>query len=361
MVKKSAKVIISFWVFLTFGCAASSLPPEVKLAETQERSLWRSGADIYTPEEYSIYISALKKGKDDIIKEQARFVLFRNYKPVETEFREILRQGDEILKKIQDQKSNNILNQLAFFKDKIENLKGLTFRINEGRHARKDIIKAELLISEINFLCKNNDYDNAGKKLSDVSAFIEAAEDTIAPILNRYVDKNQIARWQRLVDDIIVESRDKETVAIVVNKGERSLTIYKGGIPFGVYSVGLGRNGSKDKLYAGDGATPEGRYRIIRKLAKSHYYKALLINYPNEEDRRQFIREKRRGHIPHKAGIGGLIEIHGGGKDNMTYGCIALDNKHMDEVFNLVNVGTPVAIVGAVDYENSIAAAIKRL
>ena len=361
MVKKLARVIISFWVSLTFGCAVSSLPPEVKLAETQEHNLWRSGAEIYTPEEYSIYISALKKGKDDIIKEEAKFVLFRNYKPVKTELKEILRQGDEILKKIQEQKSNNILNQLAFFKDKIENLKGLTLRINEGRHARKDIIKAELLISEINFLCKNNDYDNAGKKLSVVSAFIEAAEDTIAPILNRYVDKNQIARWQRLVDDIIVKSRDKETVAIVVNKSERSLTIYKGGIPFRVYSVGLGRNGSKDKLYTGDGATPEGRYHIIKKLANSHYYKALLINYPNEEDRRQFIREKRLGNIPRKAGMGGLIEIHGGGKDNMTYGCIALDNKPMDEVSNLVNVGTPVAIVGAVDYENSIAAAIKGL
>jgi hypothetical protein len=60
--KKLAKVIISFRVFLTFGCAASSLPLEVKFAETQERYLWRSGAEIYTPEEYSLYISALKIG-----------------------------------------------------------------------------------------------------------------------------------------------------------------------------------------------------------------------------------------------------------------------------------------------------------
>jgi hypothetical protein len=47
-----------------------------------------------------------------------------------------------------------------------------------------------------------------------------------------------------------------------------------------------------------------------------------------------------------RAGMGGLIEIHGGEKDGMTYGCISLENGHMDELFELVPLGTPVAIVG---------------
>jgi len=361
LVKRLEKIIISFGVLLTLGCSVPSLPPEVRLAETQEHNLQRAGADIYTPAEYIAYISALKKGKADIIKEESRFVLFRDYKPIETEFREILKQGDEILKKIQELRYNNITNRLAFFKDRIENLKGLTLRINEGRLARKDIIKAELLISEIDFLCKNADYDTAEKRLGDVAKFTKTAEETIYPILGRYTDKKQIARWQRWVEDTIVESRDKGIVAIVVDKSERSLMVYKGGKPFRIYPIGLGRNGSSNKLYSGDGATPEGKYRIIKKLAQSRYYKALLINYPNEEDRRQFIREKRLGHIPRRAGIGGLIEIHGGGRDTMTYGCIALDNKEMDEVYDLVDVGTPVAIVGAVDSKNSIAVWIKGL
>jgi murein L,D-transpeptidase YafK len=93
----------------------------------------------------------------------------------------------------------------------------------------------------------------------------------------------------------------------------------------------------------------------------SRYYKALLINYPNEGDKEAFIAAKRRGQIPRSIGIGGLVEIHGGGKDGMTYGCIALDNNRMDEVFGMVDVGTPVTIVGLTDSKNEISSALTGL
>jgi len=34
----------------------------------------------------------------------------------------------------------------------------------------------------------------------------------------------------------------------------------------------------------------EGQYKVIRKMGPSEtrYYRALLLNYPNDEDRRQF-------------------------------------------------------------------------
>jgi hypothetical protein len=106
----------------------------------------------------------------------------------------------------------------------------------------------------------------------------------------------------------------------------------------------LGSRSISDKICAGDKATE--KYRITKKLAQSRYYKALLINYPNDEDRRQFANAKRRGAIPRRAGIGGLIEIHGGGKDGQTYGCVALDDHHMRSP-RLADVDTPVTIVGA--------------
>ena len=68
------------------------------------------------------------------------------------------------------------------------------------------------------------------------------------------------------------------------------------------YDVGLGFNGLADKRFAGDNATPEGRYTIVRKIPSSLYYKALLIDYPNDEDRRWFAREKARGTIPGSVG-----------------------------------------------------------
>ena len=45
--------------------------------------------------------------------------------------------------------------------------------------------------------------------------------------------------------------------------------------------------------------------------------------------------------------LGGLIEIHGSGSGRQrawTRGCVALRNVHMDELWEIVGVGTPVVI-----------------
>jgi len=54
-----------------------------------------------------------------------------------------------------------------------------------------------------------------------------------------------------------------------------------------------------------------------------------------------------------------LIEIHGGGKDGLTRGCVALDDKEMDELFKLIPIGTPVTIVGTTDPNNKIIEILK--
>ena len=103
----------------------------------------------------------------------------------------------------------------------------------------------------------------------------------------------------------------------------------------------------------GDNATPEGRYRIIRKRGRgeTRYHRALEIDFPNAEDRRAFTAAKRDGRIPANARIGGLIEIHGdGGKGaDWTNGCVAMTNTTMEELFRQVAVGTPVTIVGTIN------------
>jgi murein L,D-transpeptidase YafK len=138
------------------------------------------------------------------------------------------------------------------------------------------------------------------------------------------------------------------------------LTVYKGGQVYRSYPAGFGFNGLSNKMHSGDNATPEGRYHIIQKIASSQYYKALLIDYPNEEDRRRFAREKNRGAIPTTIGIGGDIEIHGGGQDSLTRGCISMDNDKLDELFSLVSVGTAVTIVGTNEMENYVIRALRK-
>jgi murein L,D-transpeptidase YafK len=115
--------------------------------------------------------------------------------------------------------------------------------------------------------------------------------------------------------------------------------------------VELGKNWIGAKLYKGDKATPEGLYHVTKKLhgQKTKYYKALMINYPNEADKNRFASEKKRGTLSKRAQIGGLIEIHGGGGRgvNWTEGCIALRDSEMDIVYREIAEGTPVTIVGS--------------
>ena len=358
------KTLILSILILVFGCTDPQMPPEVKLGEEQEHNLWKSGAEVYAPDGYNRYRISFRKAKENLIKEKSRFTWFQDYRVVQSEFRDVLKAGYILQEKILEQKNikkESTSNQISSLKNRIETLKRLTEIINEGRLARKDLIKAELLLSEATSRYDKNDYVAAEDKIKNLSGFIKAAEDAILPIFNRYADRSQIRKWQQMADETVVESKNRGIPVIIVNKSKRILVLYKNGVPFRKYNVGLGRNGSLDKLRAGDNSTPEGKYRIIKKISVSRYHKALLINYPNEEDRRNFIRAKKNGLIPARARIGGLIEIHGGGQDSMTYGCIAMDNNAIDDIFSLVPVGTPVTIVGAVDYENGLSSAIEGL
>ncbi len=106
-----------------------------------------------------------------------------------------------------------------------------------------------------------------------------------------------------------------------------------------------------NKEYQGDKRTPEGLYKVTKKISegRTKYHKALLLNYPNSQDNERFINNKKTGNIHAAAKIGGLIEIHGhGGKGaDWTEGCIALANEDIDVLYKFISVGTPVLIIGS--------------
>jgi hypothetical protein len=166
----------------------------------------------------------------------------------------------------------------------------------------------------------------------------------------RFADRGQVGQWQRWIRDTITWSKRKSAAAIVVYKEKNRLDLYHRGRIVRSYRADMGTNVTRTKLHAGDRATPEGRYRITTKkdLGRSVYHKALLLDYPNDEDRRRYRALVRQGRVPAGAGLGGLIEIHGeGGRgDDWTKGCVALSNPDMDHLFARVEVGTPVTIVG---------------
>lgn len=132
---------------------------------------------------------------------------------------------------------------------------------------------------------------------------------------------------------------------VLVVKSERMLYLKSNGEIFRRYPVALGPVPWGHKLQEGDERTPEGRYVLDYKNEQSRFYKSIRVSYPNLRDR---LRAEELGVSP-----GGNIMIHGqpeGARDdaqlfNWTEGCIAVSNEHMDEIWQLVTVGTPIEIL----------------
>jgi murein L,D-transpeptidase YafK len=134
---------------------------------------------------------------------------------------------------------------------------------------------------------------------------------------------------------------------IVIEKAERTLTLYRKGTALKAYQVSLGRVpvGAKEK--EGDRKTPEGLYRIIEHKRASRFHRALRISYPEAKDI-QYAQS-------HGVNPGSDIMIHGIQNGvgligrahrwfDWTAGCIAITNPEIDELFDAVTDGTEVEI-----------------
>lgn len=135
--------------------------------------------------------------------------------------------------------------------------------------------------------------------------------------------------------------------SVLVNKSELKMYLLAKGEKVKEYSIALGANPKGHKQQEGDERTPEGKYFLDYKKSDSSFYKAIHISYPNMENQ---TKAKERGVNP-----GGLIMIHGQKNGlgwlswisqnfNWTNGCIAVTNKEMDEIWNLMKVGAPIEI-----------------
>lgn len=134
---------------------------------------------------------------------------------------------------------------------------------------------------------------------------------------------------------------------VIVQKSERKMYIVVEDSVVREYKIALGDNPRGHKQREGDERTPEGVYTLDRKKADSAYYKAIRISYPSEQDR---LAAEMAGVDP-----GGQIMIHGQKNGfgwladktqryDWTDGCIAITDTEMDEVWNMVEVGTPIEI-----------------
>jgi murein L,D-transpeptidase YafK len=148
---------------------------------------------------------------------------------------------------------------------------------------------------------------------------------------------------------------------IVVKKAERRLFLYDRNKLVKTYRIGLGLSPKGDKVQQGDRRTPEGDFYIFTKNDKSAFYLSLGVSYPNATHANRGLRDglitksqhdaimralKLKKTPPQNTALGGDIYIHGhGATSDWTWGCVALENDDIRELFNAATVGTPVTIL----------------
>jgi murein L,D-transpeptidase YafK len=132
-----------------------------------------------------------------------------------------------------------------------------------------------------------------------------------------------------------------------IEKHKRVMKLYIGGTLIKTYRISLGSQPVGPKEREGDGKTPEGNYTISHKNAWSRFHKSLKVSYPNKHDRKMAKK--------HNVSPGGDIMIHGLGAEfshlgkshvqyDWTLGCMAVTNEEIDEIWKMVDVGTPLMI-----------------
>lgn len=335
----------------------SQTPPADITGQAADRFLERArkeGAAAVFHSRYLLAQSALRRARTEVNLALAERWGFRDFRRAERFLDEAQRQAfhlwrDTLLHQTEAQE------EARLSMDRAEETLKLASELLEAtlptQTTRASFASAELHLYKARAYYQARRFDEA---LREAQASLKESEKALGGTrerLQRYVDPANVALWRRWTEKAVAASLSPPGVSIVVVKEDHQLHLYRNGRRSRTFSVELGARSVDQKLHAGDRATPEGLYRVVKKKGRGQtkYTLALLLNYPNEEDRARFARLKAQGKITHRTAIGGLIEIHGRGGQGFdwTDGCVALTDPEMERLYNEVPLGTVVAILGA--------------
>ena len=177
-------------------------------------------------------------------------------------------------------------------------------------------------------------------------------------------------QWQRVQfggSQGFVPAEALSNVWLRLDKSDRTLYVYHGAdlvrtLPADVATTEgdkVRRSGMDEREHW---RMPEGTFYVVGLNERSSYYRAFVLSYPDpvhalrgleqglidEATYQAIVRADAAGEAPPmNTALGGLIELHGSGsgrREAWTRGCVALRNVHMDELWQVVQVGTPVVI-----------------
>lgn len=311
----------------------------------------KAGAPVYARNEYEKAQLAYDSAMANWSKENERFFLFRDYSQVKNWTELVLVRAEEA-QQLSDKRTKSTEIRLKDALLQLEKQAAIFESYYKKMPLSPSILNAynngRLKLSESKIAFENKRFSEAEVNYEQARKLINTAGNKAETVMQNWFNSHE--NWQKQAKQAVQLSANKKV--ILVDKLAHKCIVYHNKKAIKTFDVEFGANWMGDKVRKGDKATPEGMYLISdkKKGANTKFYKALLINYPNDEDRRNFEAAKRKGLLPAGADIGGLIEFHGlGGKGvDWTDGCIALKNDDMDALFKLVSVGTPVVIVGSI-------------
>lgn len=325
---------------------------EIENARASLAEATRNKADTYSSKIYKEAKSSYDSAMANWQKENKKFIYFRNYEKVRSF-------AVEAASKAEKATESSVSNSASLKKRislKIDSLSEVVSELNRlfgayplQSEIRNRISKGKMLFEEAKISFEKSRFLEASRNITDAEYLLTSSYENAFNNLKSYFVL--FPQWKKWIDKTVADSKRNGDYSIIIDKFSHKLFVYHKGVKKHEFEAELGRNWVGDKRVRGDNATPEGMYKITKKLdrGRTKYYKALLIDYPNSEDIQRFKSEVSKGILPSSARIGGLIEIHGnGGKGtDWTEGCVALTDKEMDLLFKLTKTGTPVTIIGS--------------
>lgn len=312
----------------------------------------KMNAEIYSHSLYrdarSLYDSAMQLWKQ----ENEKLILWRRYDSVRSLATQSLEKARKAIKRaaaVQQDTREETREEIALLRKEMKTFEKLFASLPLGKKIVSQHSQGKLLLNGAEIAFEKEDYNAGRQKSRQAAALIRSSYRSGREMLKEYFER--LPEWQKRLENFVDESEKNREYAIVVVKIPATCMIYYKGEKKFSFPVEFGKNWLGEKRCEGDYATPEGEYRVVKRLQApmTRYYKALLLDYPNAADRINFEKLKKNGDLPRNARPGGLIEIHGeGGKGaNWTNGCVALENEDMSVLYRYVSKGTPVLIIGA--------------
>jgi hypothetical protein len=329
-------------------------PPMQKIENCQQmvERARKANAELYAREWYLAAVEDWDRMVQQWRQENNRWFFNRDYDQIASLCDSILKLA--VLAEAQALQSADSLRlavegEISFVSYRIQQIRDYSGSLPSKHKIASQLSQSEILFLESKEAFKRGDIQQTIRKIRQAQTLLNGVEESLNSMTLGYF--RQLPLWKAWAKETVEWSRVNKQAAVIIDKFAHTCLVYDHGQLIHEFPAELGKNWLGAKQQYGDSATPEGKYAIRQKKAgaQTRYYKALVLNYPNETDKKNFQSAVKTGRLSSEARIGGFIEIHGEGAKGVdwTQGCIALKNEDMDRLFDMTRVGTPVTIVGS--------------